>query len=256
MSGSEEAEVPLSEYPREELVAALIEAARYGEADDLDLVAKIVAFDGSLVNAQDDQGRSPVHMCCANGHDAVLALLLQHSPDKSVVNIQGSTPLHFAAIKGSEKCVELLLKYGYNASAKDSLGRKPIDDCWEKGFQKVEDMLLLQDKEVEAELRRQELNVADDGMDGAAQPSASTAARKGYAQKKKTETETKPEAKEAETETPKEEVKEEKEDGKKEEKKEEEKKEVEVVKEDSKKEEDVKKEDPKPAAQLSMMDME
>ena len=156
----------LAQYDREELIGALVDCARYGEPDDLEMVKRLIAHDATLVNGQDEQGRTPVHMCCANGHDSVLEILLPHNPDKTVLSAEGCTPLHFAAANGSEKCVKALMDYGYDIAVKNKFGRKAIDDCWEKGFQKVEDMLLLKDPDVEEELKKQQAALSKTDLSG------------------------------------------------------------------------------------------
>ena len=89
----------------------LLDCARYGEIDAVRaILAKQCKGDKSneLINSMDDNGNTALHKSCANGHDAVVALLLHHkaqfSPNKSE-----NTPLHWAAANGHEKCVQLLV---------------------------------------------------------------------------------------------------------------------------------------------------
>eukprot|EP01063_Lacrimia_lanifica_P021516 TRINITY_DN2895_c0_g3_i1.p1 TRINITY_DN2895_c0_g3~~TRINITY_DN2895_c0_g3_i1.p1 ORF type:complete len:240 (+),score=116.46 TRINITY_DN2895_c0_g3_i1:57-776(+) len=165
-----EEEPLLSEYPREELVSALLDAARYGDDDDKALVKQLVEFDPTLVNEADAQGRNAVHMSCANGHEDVLKTLLACKPDVTKVNAEGSSPLHFAAAKGSEACVKILLLAGYPPAAKNKLGRKPLDECWEKEprdvFQKVEDLLLVKDPDIDEALKEHEAKIEAGDLDG------------------------------------------------------------------------------------------
>ncbi|KAJ9439846.1 Ankyrin repeat-containing protein P16F5.05c [Diplonema papillatum] len=162
MSAPEEAEVSLSEYPREELVGELIQAARYGEQEDVDLLRRLLVHDTTLAAETDDQGRTAAHMCCANGKDNILKVILENSkPDPAAVNNEGNTALHYAAFNGSIECVKLLLAAGYDVMARNKNNKKPIDECWGKGFDKVEDMLLLKDTDVDAELAKREEKVTD-----------------------------------------------------------------------------------------------
>ena len=177
----------LSKYPRSDVVDTLLESSRYGDDDDADMVRAIVEFDKDMINEQDSQGRTAVHMACANGHSDILKILLEAKPKSDIITFEGSTALHFAASNGNESCIAQLLAAGFSITAKNKFGRKPIDECWGKGNSKIEDMFLMKDPEVEAALPKTEKPDAGDlsGMDPPPQEkSASSSTKKEPAAEK------------------------------------------------------------------------
>eukprot|EP01064_Diplonema_japonicum_P021634 TRINITY_DN3119_c1_g2_i1.p1 TRINITY_DN3119_c1_g2~~TRINITY_DN3119_c1_g2_i1.p1 ORF type:complete len:224 (+),score=74.31 TRINITY_DN3119_c1_g2_i1:23-673(+) len=163
MSGGEppQQEVNLADYSDKDLTAELVEAARYGEDEDIELIGKILSYKGELVDGTDGQGRTALHMACANGHAKVVKMLLEREvkPKLDATNEEGNTPLHFAAINGSKEIVKALLIAGYNITARNKFDRKPIDEAWDRKNTEVEDVLLLKDPDVEAELKKHESKI-------------------------------------------------------------------------------------------------
>ena len=67
--------------------------ARYGELEEmLEELAK-----GADVMARGDGGNTALHMACANGHEAIVAALLDQGAEPSATNDCGNTPAHYAA---------------------------------------------------------------------------------------------------------------------------------------------------------------
>eukprot|EP01059_Diplonema_ambulator_P028983 TRINITY_DN4803_c0_g1_i1.p1 TRINITY_DN4803_c0_g1~~TRINITY_DN4803_c0_g1_i1.p1 ORF type:complete len:213 (+),score=70.06 TRINITY_DN4803_c0_g1_i1:50-688(+) len=174
MSGGPEASesLDLSAYPESELVAALIDAARYGDEEDVVMIGKILDFKGELVDAEDEQGRSALHMACANGHVSVVKLLLGRKvkPKIDAQNKEGSTPMHFAAMNGSKEIVQDLLNAGYNVAIRNKFNRKPIDEAFDRSHTALEDLLLLKDPDVEAELKQHESRLNPSDLQGLEPP--------------------------------------------------------------------------------------
>ncbi|XP_025086384.1 ankyrin repeat and SAM domain-containing protein 1A-like isoform X2 [Pomacea canaliculata] len=78
----------------------------------MDVVVALLTAKASVVEV-DSKGCTPLHLAAWNGHAPICELLLDSSPDKSIVNVQtteGETPLHFAAQHGHLDVVTLLLK--------------------------------------------------------------------------------------------------------------------------------------------------
>ncbi|CAH0746754.1 unnamed protein product [Diatraea saccharalis] len=66
---------------------------------------------GAGVNVQDDNGYTPLHHACLNGHKEIVRLLLSVDASPCVVDKKGATPLHLAAWKGDSKIVAMLLAH-------------------------------------------------------------------------------------------------------------------------------------------------
>ncbi|XP_047998440.1 uncharacterized protein LOC125235863 [Leguminivora glycinivorella] len=64
---------------------------------------------GAGVNVQDDNGYTPLHHACMNGHREIVHLLLKVDASPCVVDKKGATPLHLAAWKGDSHVVSMLL---------------------------------------------------------------------------------------------------------------------------------------------------
>ncbi|XP_063537923.1 uncharacterized protein LOC134747247 isoform X2 [Cydia strobilella] len=96
----------------------LLDAARKG---DVRTVTKILTLitkrsgpftslrRGAGVNVQDDNGYTPLHHACMNGHREIVHLLLKVDASPCVVDKKGATPLHLAAWKGDSHVVSMLL---------------------------------------------------------------------------------------------------------------------------------------------------
>ncbi|RVE53027.1 hypothetical protein evm_002325 [Chilo suppressalis] len=66
---------------------------------------------GAGVNVQDDNGYTPLHHACLNGHKEIVRLLLSVDASPCVVDKKGATPLHLAAWKGDSNVVAMLLAH-------------------------------------------------------------------------------------------------------------------------------------------------
>lgn len=79
---------------------------------DLEGLAALLAEDGTLVHAQDVDGRTPLHVSAANGDAAAVRLLLDASADLHARDHRGETPFDRAAGYGHHEVVHLLLEAG------------------------------------------------------------------------------------------------------------------------------------------------
>ncbi|KAH8057225.1 hypothetical protein JL722_6873 [Aureococcus anophagefferens] len=79
--------------------------ARYGELEEmLEELAK-----GADVMARGDGGNTALHMACANGHEAIVAALLDRGAEPSATNDCGNTPAHYAAQQRHAPCLRLIV---------------------------------------------------------------------------------------------------------------------------------------------------
>ena len=83
-------------------------------------------------------------MCAAeNGHDTVIALLLEADAQIDAQDIDGGwTPLIWASYSGKEAAVRELLKGNPNLDLKDSSGTTALDWAREKNYQSIVDLLV------------------------------------------------------------------------------------------------------------------
>ena len=120
-------------------ITPLFIAAQKGNADIVSLLLDSEA-DTSLNTFE--SCRQPIHQAAQEGHLKVVDLLVSKEADVSAEEKDGATPLWLAAQDGHSSIVSFLLERGAKAdtSAKDS-GRRPIHQAVQGGHLKVIEML-------------------------------------------------------------------------------------------------------------------
>ncbi|KAJ8728653.1 hypothetical protein PYW07_006349 [Mythimna separata] len=66
---------------------------------------------GAGVNVQDDNGYTPLHQACLNGHKDIVRVLLSVGASPCIVDKKGATPLHLAAFNGDTDVCWMLLAH-------------------------------------------------------------------------------------------------------------------------------------------------
>ncbi|EDQ86137.1 uncharacterized protein MONBRDRAFT_38518 [Monosiga brevicollis MX1] len=89
-----------------------------------------------------ENGVTPLHYACENGHAKVAEMLLKHGVDAEAKNMRGDTPLHNACLYGHVKLVEMLLKHGGDVEARNKDDWTPLHEACGNGHVKVVEMLL------------------------------------------------------------------------------------------------------------------
>ena len=69
----------------------------------------LVEKDTCNISPEDNDGMTPLHFACQNGHTKVVTSLLVRGADVDHTNAQGCTPLNLAVTNGHKEAVELLL---------------------------------------------------------------------------------------------------------------------------------------------------
>ena len=111
------------------------------------VVKVLLDRDDVMADSQDKYGQTPLSWAAENGHIAVVKLLLD--PDNVVADSQdryGQTPLSLAAVWGHETVVKLLLDWDdVAADSQDLRGRTPLSYAAEDGHIAVVKLLLDRD---------------------------------------------------------------------------------------------------------------
>ncbi|XP_068678198.1 ankyrin repeat domain-containing protein 49-like [Montipora foliosa] len=83
----------------------------------VDRVVEILELKASLINCKDEDGYSPLHRACYNGHLDVVGVLLERGADVRAVTEDGWQPLHCACRWGKTAVASLLLQNGADINA-------------------------------------------------------------------------------------------------------------------------------------------
>ena len=92
---------------------------------------------------------TPLMVSCRHGRHSITKLLIARGADVNgpPVDDDGRTPLHFACSEGHRRCVEELLAHGANTTIKDKGAFTPLDVAIQKKHRSIIDLLTNHDKE-------------------------------------------------------------------------------------------------------------
>jgi ankyrin repeat protein len=134
--------------PSSALLSNLHLAARF---DLVMTMTKLLELDASHVNAQDDEGRTPLYHAAATEDGDVVRLLLSRSDvDYDLPSYSHGTALHSAIDAKQENIAITLLLRGVDANSKDSTGQQPIHKAVKSGLSRTLEALLNGNVEVTA----------------------------------------------------------------------------------------------------------
>lgn len=110
-----------------------LDAARYGEIDDLCLMGrheelkKLIDFQNLL---DPESGNSPLMLASANGHlDCVQFLVTEIGVPVNYKNFAGNSALHWAALNGHAHVVEFLIANSADVNMKNTYNRTPFEEA-------------------------------------------------------------------------------------------------------------------------------
>ena len=72
-------------------------------------VQLLLGKDNCNVSSEDNDGMTPLHIACQNGHTEIAGLLLDRGAEVDRKNAEGSTPLNLAVRARCKATVRLLL---------------------------------------------------------------------------------------------------------------------------------------------------
>jgi len=104
---------------------------------DTEKIKELVEEKKVDIDAQDQEGRTPLYFAVWNGHEEVARLLLKAGANTELKDNSGMTSLHIAAYLGIVKIVGLLLADRANREAIDIHGQTPLEKAEEFKMQKA-----------------------------------------------------------------------------------------------------------------------
>lgn len=105
------------------------------------------------MNRQSPSGATPLFLAAQDGHDEIVALLLQNGADLERPAGGGWRPLHVAAKGGYRRTAELLLSKGANPNATSDEGGTPLHSAAQGGSTEMVKLLVDQGASVDAQFR-------------------------------------------------------------------------------------------------------
>lgn len=124
-------------------LAAETGAATVEETDEIQRLKSVVKDSPDLINAMDQDGRTPLLKAAASGYLAVVKYLIANGADINAKDRSlGRNALHWAAGSGHKSVVEFLLSQGVDVNSRDRYGATPLLLAVDKGFKSIVQVLL------------------------------------------------------------------------------------------------------------------
>ena len=91
-------------------------------------VCKFLIVNGAEIDAQDEDGLTPLMFATLDGQHEVVELLIRKGAYLNQIDGEGETALHYATKYGQSKIAELLIANGADLNIRDYCGRTPLDN--------------------------------------------------------------------------------------------------------------------------------
>jgi Ankyrin repeats (3 copies) len=111
---------------------------------NFEVVRILIGYDPAGINARDWFGSTPLLWASEGRYfddDSVLRLLLEHGADIDAQDEDGWTPLYSASVRGAVEVVRLLLEHGADVEVKDNAGKTALQEAAEEGEDEVVELL-------------------------------------------------------------------------------------------------------------------
>jgi hypothetical protein len=117
----------------------------------LSIICDMCTFGNVAWNQRNNNRNTGLYLAAANGHEAVVKLLLEKGAELESKNKNGQTPLSLAAWRGNEAMVKLLLEKSAELESKNKNGQTPLSLAASRGSEAVVKLLLEKGAELESE---------------------------------------------------------------------------------------------------------
>jgi ankyrin repeat protein len=114
-------------------------------------IVKLLLENGAEIEAKDKYGQTALSQACRGGHEAVIKLLLKNEADIEAKDKYGQTPLSQTAEEGHEAIVKLLLEKGVDIEAKDKYGQTPLSIAVQHKNEAIIKLLLEEGVDIESQ---------------------------------------------------------------------------------------------------------
>jgi len=108
-------------------------ACELGNAELVELLVKFGGF--SILETCNDQGETPLLLCCRLGHDPLINVLLKQGTNVKTRDKNMKTPLWYAAKMGKISLVKTLIDLGSENNVQASDGTTPLLQACKESFQ-------------------------------------------------------------------------------------------------------------------------
>ena len=88
---------------------------------------------GAAVGAENEEGRTPLHLAASNGIVELVRVLLEHGAEVNTRAKVSWTPLFMAVQNGRVEVIQLLIKHGANTGVEDEDGVGEPYYCTRRG---------------------------------------------------------------------------------------------------------------------------
>ncbi len=119
------------------------------QAGDLAKVKELLAADPAVINAKDENGRTPLHFAAMARQLEVLQYLVEKGADLNALDNNGIAPLHTLARSGQTESARFLIEKGADIDIKDPVKLTPLNMAAESGLEAMVELLIEKGADIE-----------------------------------------------------------------------------------------------------------